>query len=100
MVPSALPDNDQNWSLESLNKAYQQGYMAGLTGHTLQLQPYSAEVLAAAWEAGWADGDEQFKLYLQKAPKYKRRAQCSASMCPANPPQSTHNPHAQKRATA
>lgn len=67
MAPSALPDADQDWSLDSLNKAYQQGYMAGLTGQALQLQPYPAEVLAAAWEAGWADGEEQFKLYLQKS---------------------------------
>jgi len=41
--------------------------MAGLTGQPLQLQPYPAEVQAAAWEAGWADGEEQFKLYLQKS---------------------------------
>lgn len=27
-------EDDQHWSLESLNKAYQQGYMAGLTGQT------------------------------------------------------------------
>ncbi len=67
MAPSALPDTDQDWSLDSLNKAYQQGYMAGLTGQQLQLQPYPADVLAAAWEAGWVDGEEQFKLYLQKS---------------------------------
>ena len=67
MAPSALPDTDQGWSLDSLNKAYQQGYMAGLTVQQLQLQPYPAEVLAAAWEAGWVDGEEQFKLYLQKS---------------------------------
>jgi ribosome modulation factor len=67
MAPTARADTDQSWSLESLNKAYQQGYMAGLTGQPLQLQPYLAEVPAAAWEAGWADGEEQFKLYLQKS---------------------------------
>ncbi|MDO9321185.1 MAG: ribosome modulation factor [Pseudomonas sp.] len=67
MAPSALPDTDQDWSLDSLNKAYQQGYMAGLTGQQLQLQPSAADVLAAAWEAGWVDGEEQFKLYLQKS---------------------------------
>ena len=27
-------DATPQWSLESLTKAYQQGYMAGLTGHT------------------------------------------------------------------
>jgi ribosome modulation factor len=66
MAPTTRADTDQSWSLESLNKAYQQGYMAGLTGQPLQLQPYPAEVLTAAWEAGWADGEEQFKLYRQK----------------------------------
>jgi ribosome modulation factor len=67
MAPTALPDAEHSWSLESLNKAYQQGYMAGLTGQPLQLPPNPAEVLAAAREAGWADGEEQFKLYLQKS---------------------------------
>jgi ribosome modulation factor len=66
MAPTTRADTDQSWSLESLNKAYQQGYMAGLTGQPLQLQPCLAEVLTAAWEAGWADGEEQFKLYRQK----------------------------------
>ena len=66
MAPSAQPDDDRHWSLESLNKAYQQGYMAALAGHPLSQQPYPAEVLAAAWEAGWDDGDEQFHLHQQK----------------------------------
>lgn len=55
------------WSLESLNKAYQQGYMAGLTGHPLSQQPYPAEVPAAAWEAGWDDGNEQMLLQQRSA---------------------------------
>ncbi len=67
MAPAARPDHDQHWSLESLNKAYQQGYMAGLAGHGLNRQPYPEDVLAAAWEAGWDDGEEQFKLHLQKS---------------------------------
>ncbi|MCY1279765.1 hypothetical protein D9M68_222900 [compost metagenome] len=68
MEPSeALPDDDRQWSLESLNKAYQQGYMAGLTGQLRSQQPHSAEVLAAAWEAGWDDGDEQYQLLAQKS---------------------------------
>ncbi|WP_137818968.1 ribosome modulation factor [Pseudomonas sp. 2FG] len=69
--PAALPDadrpdQDRHWSLESLNKAYQQGYMAGLTGHPLSQQAQRVEVLAAAWEAGWNDGDKQHQLLIQK----------------------------------
>lgn len=56
--------DDPQWSLESLNKAYQKGYMAGLTSHPLNLQPDAAEVLKAAWEAGWCDGHEQAQLQL------------------------------------
>ena len=67
MAPYAQPDDDRHWSLASLNKAYQQGYMAGLTGHPQTQQPYQAEVMAAAWEAGWDDGDEQFILLQQKS---------------------------------
>ncbi|MDG1579687.1 ribosome modulation factor [Pseudomonas sp. GOM6] len=62
------PDTDNHdWSLDSLAKAYQQGYMAGLTGQPLHQQPHSAEVLAAAWEAGWDDGNEQFKLHQRRS---------------------------------
>lgn len=66
MAPYAQPDDDRHWSLESLNKAYQQGYMAALAGHAQQQQPYLADVMAAAWEAGWDDGDEQFQMHQQK----------------------------------
>lgn len=59
MASDAQSDDDRQWSLESLNKAYQQGYMAGLTGQPGSQQPYAAEVPAAAWEAGWDDGREQ-----------------------------------------
>ncbi|MBF7730076.1 ribosome modulation factor [Pseudomonas sp. N040] len=65
-MPHAQRAEDQQWSLESLNKAYQQGYMAGLTGRSPSQQPYPAEVLGAAWEAGLADGQEQ-ALLLPKA---------------------------------
>ncbi|WP_437879397.1 ribosome modulation factor [Pseudomonas sp. LRF_L74] len=60
--PMAMHDDtqDHDWSLDSLAKAYQQGYMAGLTGQPLRQQPYSADVLSAAWEAGWDDGNGQF----------------------------------------
>jgi ribosome modulation factor len=65
--PAATPKEDEpQWSLESLNKAYQQGYMAGLTGSPVGNQPHDADVLAAAWEAGWDDGEEQYQLLAQK----------------------------------
>jgi len=57
-----LAKEESQWSLESLNKAYQKGYMAGLTDHPLNVQPDAAEVLTAAWEAGWRDGQEQAQL--------------------------------------
>ena len=57
----------REWSLESLNKAYQQGYMAGLTGQPYTRRPYAAEIPAAAWEAGWLDGHEQFRLQQKRA---------------------------------
>jgi ribosome modulation factor len=56
-------EDDQHWSLESLNKAYQQGYMAGLTGQNSTPRTLAADVLMAAWEACWDDGNEQFELH-------------------------------------
>jgi len=49
-------DFTMGWDVESLNKAYQQGYMAGLMSIARQRCPYHGEVIAAAWEAGWEDG--------------------------------------------
>lgn len=66
MESDAHLEDDRHWSLESLNKAYQQGYMAGLTGQPNARQGHAAEVLAAAWEAGWDDGHEQ-QLRQQKS---------------------------------
>lgn len=66
MAPDAHPDDDRHWSLESLNKAYQQGYMAGLTGQPKTHPDPGADVLTAAWEAGWDDGHEQM-LRQQKS---------------------------------
>lgn len=51
--------DQQNWSIETLNKAYRQGYMFGLSGEPQQACPYHSEVIAAAWEAGWSDGSAQ-----------------------------------------
>ncbi|WP_017938907.1 ribosome modulation factor [Zestomonas thermotolerans] len=59
--------DDRQWSLESLEKAYQQGYMVGLTGQPRERQPYRAAVPAAAWEAGWDDGRAQYRLAQKSA---------------------------------
>ncbi|WXL25601.1 ribosome modulation factor [Ectopseudomonas mendocina] len=61
----SFDEHSQKLSLESLDKAYQQGYMAGLTGHAKQPRnaELQADVLLAAWEAGWDDGNEQFELH-------------------------------------
>ncbi|MDX5298807.1 MAG: hypothetical protein LPK85_07635 [Gammaproteobacteria bacterium] len=46
------------WDLDTLNKAYQQGYMAGSMGMDRARCPYRGEVVVAAWESGWEDGAE------------------------------------------
>ena len=51
--------DNQNWSIETLNKAYRQGYMFGLSGESQESCPYKSDVIAAAWEAGWSDGRTQ-----------------------------------------
>lgn len=51
--------DNQNWSIETLNKAYRQGYMFGLSGEPQDSCPYKSDVIAAAWEAGWSDGRSQ-----------------------------------------
>jgi len=51
--------DNQNWSIETLNKAYRQGYMFGLSGEPQESCPYKSDVIAAAWEAGWNDGRSQ-----------------------------------------
>lgn len=58
-MPAPSPVDDRQWSLERLDKAYQQGYLVGLAGQPAALQPYPVAVLAAAWEAGWDDGQTQ-----------------------------------------
>lgn len=60
-------DASPQWSLEGLTKAYQQGYMAGLTGQAKARQPYAEEIPAAAWEAGWDDGQEKWRLHQHSA---------------------------------
>ncbi len=51
-------DLSLNWNLETLNKAYQQGYMAGVLGMDRIKCPYRGDVAIAAWEAGWEDGQQ------------------------------------------
>ncbi len=67
MTPDPRSSEDPQWSLERLDKAYQQGYMAGLTGQPSSPHRQPAEVLAAAWEAGWDDGHRQRRLQRKRA---------------------------------
>ena len=46
------------WDVESLNKAYRQGYMAASMGMERTRCPYRGEVVVAAWEAGWEDAEQ------------------------------------------
>ncbi len=61
------------WTLDSLNKSYQQGYMTGLAGKESEHCPYQNDVLIAAWEAGWDDGFSQYRQAL-KDRTFKRMA--------------------------
>lgn len=58
--------SESEWTLDSLNKAYQQGYMTGLAGKSSEECPYSNDVLIAAWEAGWDDGYGQFTRAIRE----------------------------------
>lgn len=55
-------DFSLRWDIDSLNKVYRQGYMAGVMGSKIEHCPYTAEVVQAAWEAGWEDGFENCEL--------------------------------------
>lgn len=57
------------WTIDSLNKAYQQGYMTGLAGLEPDDPPYENDVLVAAWEAGWDDGYFQHRQALKDRQK-------------------------------
>ncbi len=51
-------DFSLRWDIDSLNKAYKQGYMAGVMGSDRNRRPAMSEVVLAAWEAGWEDGND------------------------------------------
>lgn len=55
--------DQQQWSIDTLNKAYRQGYLFGLSGEAQHQCPYKSDVIAAAWEAGWHDGRMQSGLH-------------------------------------
>ena len=57
--------DQQEWSIDALNKAYRQGYTFGLSGTNLQQCPFKSEVIASAWEAGWHDGHDQASVTQQ-----------------------------------
>ncbi|MFL1453940.1 ribosome modulation factor [Marinobacter sp. GN3S48] len=46
------------WDVESLNKAYRQGYMAASMRMERSRCPYRGDVVIAAWEAGWEDASQ------------------------------------------
>lgn len=47
------------WDVEVLNKAYRQGYMSAMMHMSRERCPYRGEVVIAAWEAGWEDGQAE-----------------------------------------
>ncbi|PAV24791.1 ribosome modulation factor [Tamilnaduibacter salinus] len=49
------------WEVETLNKAYRQGYMTGVMGMARERCPYRGDVVIAAWEAGWDDGQNELE---------------------------------------
>ena len=55
----------QEWGINSLNKAYRQGYTFGLSGENIEKCPYKSEVIASTWEAGWHDGRDQASVTQQ-----------------------------------
>ena len=57
-----------NWDLDALNKAYRQGYMAGVMGMGTERCPYRGDIVIAAWEAGWEDG---FEAHREKLDRHK-----------------------------
>lgn len=66
--------DQQNWSIDTLNKAYRQGYMFGLSGESLEQCPFKSDVIAAAWEAGWHDGHYQTSSSQPKDVEFEEAA--------------------------
>lgn len=58
-------DFSLSWNIDSLNKAYKQGYMCGVMGSDQGKRPDMSDVMLAAWEAGWEDGND---ITLDDAP--------------------------------
>lgn len=50
------------WDVESLNKAYRQGYMAASMGMERSRCPYRGDVVIAAWEDAWQLASEQASI--------------------------------------
>ena len=55
-------DSDKlQWHV-GLDEAYEMGYKDGLSGKKERKAPFDLEVLVASWEAGWDDGNEDYKM--------------------------------------
>jgi len=54
-------DAQKNHWHVGLDEAYEEGYKDGLAGVISRKAPYELEVIAASWEAGWDDGNEEYK---------------------------------------
>ena len=65
--------SETEWTLETLNKAYQQGYMTGLAGKARNECQFENDVIIAAWEAGWDDGAAQYTRSLEDRSRAKIR---------------------------
>lgn len=65
--------SETEWTLETLNKGYQQGYMTGLAGKERSECQFENDVLIAAWEAGWDDGAAQYTRSLEDRTRTKMR---------------------------
>ena len=66
--------SETEWTLDTLNKGYQQGYMTGLAGKARSECQFENDVLIAAWEAGWDDGAAQYSRSLEERMRTKMRS--------------------------
>ena len=58
-------NTNNEWNVDTLDKAYRQGFMHGLAGESRHA-PYRVEIVTAAWEAGYDDGYEHYRESLER----------------------------------